>query len=247
MRLYEVASIEILPTPAQIKRDRQRRIVEVGGSIEKGVSLTEVQAAIDARLADLVLPDGYTIYDASGFNELQQGKTASTIVALIAVFLVLVVMAMLYESLRNPFIILCSIPFALIGVTIGLLVAGIPVSMPVWLGVIMLAGIVVSNAIVLVGQIEIEREHKPSIDTAIARAAQLRLRSILMTTLTTVFGMLPLALGIGVGTELLQPVAIVIVSGLSFAMLVTLVLIPAVYKLAHPIPINPNMVSANDE
>jgi multidrug efflux pump subunit AcrB len=105
--------------------------------------------------------------------------------------------------------------------------------MPVWLGMIMLAGIVVNNAIVLVEYIEIMRERGSALREAILKAARLRLRPILMTTLTTVVGMLPLAIGLGEGSEMLSPLAIAIVSGLSFSMLVSLVLVPVIYELTH--------------
>jgi multidrug efflux pump subunit AcrB len=146
---------------------------------------------------------------------------------------VFVVMAVQYESLRNPFIILLSVPFALIGVAIGLHATGLPMSMPVKLGMIMLAGIVVNNAIVLVEYVEIVREQGRSIREAILDAARLRLRPILMTTLTTVVGMLPLAIGIGEGSEMLRPLAVTIVAGLSFSMLVSLLLVPVFYELTH--------------
>ncbi|MCK5002543.1 MAG: efflux RND transporter permease subunit, partial [Gammaproteobacteria bacterium] len=136
-------------------------------------------------------------------------------------------------SLRNPLIIISSVPFAAIGVAFGLGLFDMAVSMPVWLGLIMLAGIVVNNAIMLVEQIEIERKNIPDIHQAILHAASLRLRPILMTTLTTVFGMLPLAIGLGEGSEMLQPLAFVIVWGLSFSMLVSLILIPSMYQLFH--------------
>ena len=151
----------------------------------------------------------------------------------LAVFLVFVVMAVQYESLRNPLVILISIPFTLIGVAAGIHWLAIPISMPIWLGLIMLAGIVVNNAIVLVEQIEVERERGMDMIEAIVEGARLRLRPILMTTLTTVMGMVPLAIGFGEGSEMLQPLAIVIVWGLSFSMLVSLVLVPSVYRLLH--------------
>lgn len=142
-------------------------------------------------------------------------------------------MAIQYESLRNPIIIMLSVPFALIGVAIGIYLTGLPLSMPVKLGIIMLAGIVVNNAIVLVEYIEIVRDRGSHIREAILEAARLRLRPILMTTLTTVFGMLPLAIGLGEGAEMLRPLAVSIVSGLSFSMLVSLILVPIMYKLTH--------------
>jgi len=149
----------------------------------------------------------------------------------LALFLVFVVMAVQYESLRNPLVIMLSVPFALIGVVLGLQWSELSLSMPVWLGLIMLAGIVVNNAIVLVEYISLQLQQGVALDAAIVEAARLRLRPILMTTLTTVAGMLPLALALGEGAEMLQPLAVTIVSGLSFSTLVTLLLIPAVYRL----------------
>ncbi|EGV51811.1 acriflavin resistance protein [endosymbiont of Riftia pachyptila (vent Ph05)] len=140
-------------------------------------------------------------------------------------------MAVQYESLRNPLVIMLSVPFALIGVVLGLQWSELSLSMPVWLGLIMLAGIVVNNAIVLVEYISLQLQQGVALDAAIVEAARLRLRPILMTTLTTVAGMLPLALALGEGAEMLQPLAVTIVSGLSFSTLVTLLLIPAVYRL----------------
>jgi len=151
----------------------------------------------------------------------------------LAIFLVFVVMAVQYESLRNPLVILISIPFTSIGVAAGIHWLALPISMPIWLGLIMLAGIVVNNAIVLVEQIEVERENGLELIEAIVEGARLRLRPILMTSLTTVVGMLPLAIGFGEGSEMLQPLAVVIVWGLSFSMLVSLVLVPAVYRMLH--------------
>ncbi|MCA1805480.1 MAG: efflux RND transporter permease subunit [Xanthomonadaceae bacterium] len=142
-------------------------------------------------------------------------------------------MAIQYESLRNPFIILFSVPFAVIGVALGIEFTDLPLSMPIWLGMIMLAGIVVNNAIVLGEYIEIMRERGKVVREAILEAARLRLRPIMMTTMTTVAGMTPLALGLGEGSEMLKPLAVTIVSGLSFSMLVSLVLVPVLYQLTH--------------
>jgi multidrug efflux pump subunit AcrB len=143
------------------------------------------------------------------------------------------VMAVQYESLRNPTIIMLSVPFALIGVTLGLWITQMPLTMPVWLGLIMLTGIVVNNAIVLVEYIEILRKRGSPIRDAVLEAGSLRLRPILMTTLTTVVGMLPLALGLGEGSEMLQPLAVTVVSGLSFSMFVSLLLVPLIYMIFH--------------
>jgi multidrug efflux pump subunit AcrB len=140
-------------------------------------------------------------------------------------------MAVQYESLRNPVVILLSVPFAAIGVAIAIDLLTLPLSMPVWLGMIMLTGIVVNNAIVLLEYVELARKRGLDVTQALVEAGRLRLRPILMTTLTTVVGMAPLAAGLGEGAEMLQPLAITIVFGLSFSTLVSLLLVPSVYRM----------------
>jgi multidrug efflux pump subunit AcrB len=231
VRLSDLARVELIAAPASILRERQQRIVEVTASLTGEKTLEEAVAAAMETLKELELPPGYVIYEAGSLETLQEGRDLSQQLLMLALFLVFVVMAVQYESLRNPLVIIISVPFAVTGVAIGLGVTGLPLSMPVWLGLIMLAGIVVNNAIVLVEYIEIERQRGLELGNAIIEAARLRLRPILMTTLSTVFGMLPLALGIGEGSEMLQPLAVTIVSGLLFSTLVSLVLIPSVYRL----------------
>ena len=233
VRLFEIASIARGPAPASIKRDQQQRIVEITASVDDDAALDDTMTAIYTNLEDLQLPAGYTLYDGGASKTLEQGQKTGGVLLALAIFLVFVVMAVQYESLSNPLVILFSIPFTTVGVGLGLWLFDMPLSMPVWLGLIMLAGIVVNNAIVLVEQIEIEREKNIQLLDAISTAASLRLRPILMTTLTTVLGMTPLAIGLGEGAEMLQPLAFVIVWGLSFSMLVSLVLIPVVYRLFH--------------
>ena len=233
IRLGDVASIEHGPTPSEIMHDQQQRVVEISASLSEGATLGEVSKEIETQMQDFNLPKGYAMYDSGSNKMLQSGQKAGVQVLLLAIFLVFAVMAIHYESLRNPLIIISSIPFAAIGVAFGLGVFDMAISMSVWLGLIMLAGIVVNNAIMLVEQIEIERRHIDDVHQAIKQAASLRLRPILMTTLTTVFGMLPLAIGLGEGSEMLQPLAFVIVWGLSFSMLVSLILIPSMYQLFH--------------
>ncbi len=233
IRLRDIGNLIIDVTPQRIQRDNQRRIVEISASVTDEKALSELLPLIDQRLADMQLPDGYLLYDGGLREQLQQGQSTGYLLLMLAIFLVYVVMAVQYESLRNPLIILLAMPFTIIGVAAGLYVSGASLSIPVWLGLIMLAGIVVNNAIVLVEQIEIEREKGKSILDAIKHAAHLRLRPILMTTLTTVVGMLPLALAFGEGSEMLQPLAIVIVWGLLFSTLVTLLLVPALYAMIN--------------
>ncbi len=231
--LGDVAEVRLVAAPAQIRRDNQRRVVEITGTVASDAPLGLVGLTINERLAELPLPEGYSIYDAGATMALQEGQRMIHILLGLALFLVLVVMAVQYESLRNPFVILLGVPFAAIGVALGLNITGLPLSMPVWLGMIMLAGIVVNNAIVLVEFIEIMRERGLAVADAIAEAARLRLRPILMTTLTTVAGLLPLAIGLGEGSEMLRPLAVTIVSGLSFSLVVSLLLIPILYRWLH--------------
>ena len=229
--LSDVAAVRLVSSPAEILRDNQRRITEVNASLDEEGALAEISKKIWDRIAELDIPDGYSVYDAGAVQSLQEGRNLTFILLGLALFLVFVVMAVQYESLRNPFIILLGVPFTITGVALGLLILDMPLSMPVWLGVIMLAGIVVNNAIVLIEFIEILRERGMARLDAIVEAGRVRLRPILMTTLTTVCGLLPLSLGLGEGSEMLQPLAITIVFGLSFSMLVTLLFIPIIFSL----------------
>lgn len=234
IRLGDVAHIKLTPTAGKIIRSQQQRIVEITAGYEADTDRVEaINNAMD-KLSQLELPDNYIIYDNDSNKSLKEGQKTGLAVLFLAIFLVFVVMAVQYESLLNPLIIMISIPFAAIGVAIGLFInAEMSLSMSVWLGLIMLTGIVVNNAIVLVEQIEIERNSTDILYDAIKNAAALRLRPILMTSLTTVFGMMPLAIGIGEGSEMLQPLAFVIVWGLSFSVFVSLVLIPSLYALFY--------------
>ncbi len=229
--LGELANISLEPQPRTIQRDQQQRIVEVSATVTAGQDLGVLFEQVNERLDGLELPEAYALYAGGAEESLKEGRNTGIMLSLLALFLVYVVMAVQYESLRNPMIILISVPFSLVGVAMGVITTDIPLSMPVWLGIIMLAGIVVNNAIVLVEQIEILRDRGRDRVESIITAAGQRLRPILMTMLTTVFGMLPLAIGFGEGAELLQPLAIVITWGLSFSLLVSLVVVPATYRL----------------
>ncbi|MEN8179624.1 MAG: efflux RND transporter permease subunit [Pseudomonadota bacterium] len=231
LRLGELAAVELIPTPAAIHRDQQRRVVEISASLGDELTLEQALSQVNRVIEKMDLPEGFTVYEAGSLETLKQGRDLGQLLLGLALFLVLVVLAVQYESLRNPIVIMFSVPFGVIGVAIGLQWSGLPLSMPVWLGLIMLAGIVVNNAIVLVEYIGLQRSAGCSRNQAIIEAARLRLRPILMTTLTTVAGMLPLALALGEGSEMLQPLAVTMVSGLLFSTLVTLLLIPSVYRL----------------
>jgi multidrug efflux pump subunit AcrB len=234
IRLYDVASVSILPAPNAIKRDNQLRINEISASLDSDTDYAKLVENVFEIVNKINLPDGYIIYDGGTLDTLKKNQSNSYILLALAIFLVFVVMTVQYESLTNPLIIILGVPFTLIGVYLALTISlENQLSMPSRLGIIMLAGIVVNNAIVLVEQIEICRQQGMQKIEAVLEAASLRLRPILMTTLTSVFGMLPLALGLNEGSEMLKPLATVIVFGLSFSLLVSLLLIPMLYLLIH--------------
>lgn len=230
VRLGDVATVRIQPAQASITRDRQQRVVEINASLTGTVPLQQVVTNALEIVAAIDFPEGYTVSESGSLMALQEGQSLGTVLLALALFLVLMVMAVQYESLRNPLVIMFGVPFAGIGVAIGLWLWNISISMPVWIGLIMLAGIVVNNAIVLLTTVENLRQAGMERTAAIIEAAGLRLKPILMATFTTVFGMLPLALAFGSGSEMLKPLAVVLVSGLLFSMLISLVLIPVIYK-----------------
>ncbi|HWP82614.1 MAG TPA: efflux RND transporter permease subunit [Bacteroidota bacterium] len=233
--LRSVARVREGIGPVTITRENQNRIVEITGDVT-GTTRTigEVTADVHARLDQLELPAGYSIFYGGQEETMKESNRDLIIIILLAIFLVYVVMGIQYESLLNPFVILTTIPFALIGVIVGLYVTNIPVGATVMLGVILLAGIVVNNSILLVEFIEIMRREKGmSKEEAALAAGPVRLRPIMMTTLTTVVGMLPLALGIGEGSEVLQPLAVSTIGGLLAATIISLLVIPNVYLALH--------------
>ncbi|MCC5789703.1 MAG: efflux RND transporter permease subunit, partial [Opitutales bacterium] len=191
-------------------------------------------AEVQNRLADLDLPEQYSMIYGGQWETIEETNRELLLVISLSLFLVFVVLAVQYERLTNPLIILATAPLALIGVILGLWATQTPLSAPVLIGVILLVGVVVNNAILLVEYIEIgRRQKKLSLAHAIVSAGSLRLRPILMTTSTTVLGMTHLALGIGSGAEIMQPLAITVISGLLFSSLLTLFVIPVLYLIVH--------------
>ena len=232
--LRDVATVRTALGPTDIQRESQIRQLRISGDIITEVaSAGEVADSVRARLADLTLPDGYALIVGGEEEAIRENNQQLTIVVLLAVFLVFVVLATQYESILNPLVILLAIPLSMIGVGFTLWGTNTPLSAPVMLGVILLAGIVVNNAILLVEYIEEYRAlGTPAIQAAV-NAGAVRLRPILMTTTTTLFGMLPLALGLGEGSELMQPLAITVLGGLAASMVLTLFVVPSAYLVIH--------------
>ena len=228
--LSAVATIEVGRGPNEIRRIGQQRVGLVTANIE-GVGLGSVSSDIDAALDELELPAGVTTAVTGQSEEWETSSKSLYLALALSVFLVYVIMASQFESLIYPLIILVSIPLAFVGVVVVLLAIDMPVSVIAFLGAIMLAGIVVNNAIVLVDYINQLKARGYETAQAIETAGTVRLRPILMTTLTTVLGLIPMALGIGDGAEIRQPMAVTVIAGLSFSTMLTLIVIPTLYQL----------------
>ncbi len=226
--LGAVARIEQSIGPATITRIDQERVAQISADLAFG-SLSEGVAAAQASLAREPLPAGMRLRFGGQSEEMAHSSHSLKIALALAVFLVYMVMASQFESLLQPLLILAAVPMALAGSVLGLAVAGIPLSVLVFIGFILLCGIVVNNAIVLVDCINQGRRQGLAALAAIEQAAAQRLRPILMTTLTTVLGLLPMLLGLGEGAELRAPMAVTVIAGLSLATLLTLVVIPVLY------------------
>jgi multidrug efflux pump subunit AcrB len=234
--LRDVASVRRAAGPTTILRTNQSRRIRVTADVNTSVAnIGEVNRAIRARLPELDLPRGYGIEIGGEEQAIRENQRNLAIVIGLAVFLVLVVLAVQYESLTNPLVIMVSVPLALIGVALALRITGTPLSAPVLLGVILLAGIVVNNGVLLVQYAELARGRGLSLKEAVIEAGRIRLRPILMTTSTTVLAMLPLALGVGEGTEMMRPLAIVVVGGLTTSAVLTLLVLPSAYITLHRI------------
>jgi HAE1 family hydrophobic/amphiphilic exporter-1 len=228
--LSSVAEIRVAEGPAEIRRTDQERVALVQANLAYGDLGSAVEEA-RSRLAGLQLPYGLSMKITGQSEEMSASFRSLWFALALAVFLVYLVMASQFESLLHPFVILFSIPLAAVGVGLALWLTDTRLSVIVFIGLIMLAGIVVNNAIVLVDLINQLRERGADRLSAIREAARLRLRPILMTTLTTVLGLLPMALGLGEGAEMRTPMAITVIGGLLTATLLTLVVVPVMYSL----------------
>jgi len=231
--LDAVATMDVAQGPAEIHRLGRKRVAVVTANLS-GRDLGSVSAEIAERLRGLALPANIA-WELGGQNEEMQSSYRSLQMAiLLAVFLVYLVMAAQFESFLYPLIIMVTVPLALTGAVYGLALTGTSVSVIAVIGAIMLAGIVVNNGIVLVDRINQLRREGLELFDAVRRAGGERLRPIVMTTATTVLGLLPMALGLGEGAELRAPLAVTVISGLLVSSLLTLVVVPVVYTLITP-------------
>ena len=218
--------------PTQIERKNQQRLTRVNAEVEAGTVLSDALKNTIARLPQISVPEGFSVGFGSEVEQQSQAFDQLKVLLMLGVLLVYAVMASQYESLRDPFIIMFSVPVAAIGVVAALKLTSTSFSLQAYIGVIMLAGIVVSNAILLVDYTNILRRRDGlGVREAVEQAGRTRLRPILMTTLCTILGLVPMSLGIGEGAELQAPMARVVIGGLAASTMVTLVLVPSVYTL----------------
>jgi multidrug efflux pump subunit AcrB len=234
VRLGDVAELEMEEGPATIQRQNQLRVQRVVGSFNTAQSdVATIMAAIRDRLAEYDERDDVALLLGGQSEAVEESRRETVRVVLLAAFLVFAVLVVQYERLSHPLVIMLTAPFALLGAVLALWLTGTPVSAPAQLGLILLIGIVVNNAILLVEYIERGLRRGLEVTEAVVEAGRIRLRPILMTVLTTVGGMLPLALGMGSGAELMRPLAIVVIGGLAMSTLLTLVLAPCLFVIVR--------------
>jgi HAE1 family hydrophobic/amphiphilic exporter-1 len=226
VRLASVADIVTERGPASIQRLEQQRVARIT-AVPKGVDLGSALAAVREALADVPAPPDVSVSIAGQSEEMRRSYRSLGLALVLAVFLVFVVLASNFESLLQPFLILFSVPLALVGAVLALWLMGHSLSILVLLGAVMLAGIVVNNAIVLLDAVNRQRDAGASREDAVRQAGAIRLRPIMMTTLTTVLGLAPMAFGLGAGDELRAPMAVTVIGGLLVSTLLTLLVIPA--------------------
>jgi len=230
MPAKNLVTVENETGPVQIERKNQQRIVTV--SAEPETTLSEAVHAVENRLPELRVPQEFQVGFGAEVEEQAKAFNQLRMVLILALVLVYAVMASQYESLRDPFIIMFSVPTAAIGVVLALKLTGTSFNMQAYIGIIMLAGIVVSNGILLVDYTNVLRRRDGlPLREAVELAGRTRLRPILMTSIATALGLVPMSLGIGEGSELQVPLARVVIGGLTTSLLITLVLVPTVYTI----------------
>jgi HAE1 family hydrophobic/amphiphilic exporter-1 len=230
--LYEIAEIGYGKGPVEITRENQERKVTVKGNTF-GRDMGSIVRDIKERVAKVALPEGYFVKFGGRYEDMQEAFSSLSWSLLIAIMLVYMVMAAEFESLLSPFVIMFTVPLAFIGVVFGLFAFGKTLSVPALMGILILSGIVVNNAIVMIDYIDRLRKQGIEFGEAIVEGAVVRVRPILVTAITTILGMLPMALSHTEGAELRSPMAVAVASGLLFSTFLTLFIIPIAYSIVN--------------
>jgi hydrophobic/amphiphilic exporter-1 (mainly G- bacteria), HAE1 family len=228
--LGELGEVMEYWNPPNIERKRRERMVTVS-SVPSGIALGDLATEITSVIGDTEVPSGIMVHVGGAYEEMMDSFMDLGLLLVISIILVFLVMASQFESMIMPFVIMFSIPFSFTGVILALLVTNTTLSLIAGLGAVLLIGIVVKNGIVLVDYINLMRDRGMALNTAIAYAGRMRIRPVLMTALTTILAMLPLAMSRGEGSEIWSPMGIALIGGLTFSTLVTLVLVPVVYGI----------------
>lgn len=231
IRVKDVAQVVEGMTPPKIERKDRERVVTVTGVVAKGYALSEAVEVAQKHIENAEIPTEFMVKIAGDYENQQDSFSGLFTLLILIIILVYVVMASQFESLLDPFVIMFSVPFAIVGVLIGLAVNNMALDVMAMIGILILVGIVVKNGIVLIDYAILCRERGMDVNTAVTTASQQRLRPILMTTLTTVLGMIPMALGSGEGAEMWNGLGITVSWGLTVSTLITLVLIPTIYAI----------------
>ena len=229
VRIKDLGTIVEAKVPPTIERKNRERYISITGIVARGHALSDAVAATNKIVSQTDIPSNISTEISGDFEDQQSMFRDLIVLMILIIILVYMVMASQFESFMSPLVIMFSVPFAFIGVIMGLRLTGTPLGVMAMIGIIILLGIVVKNGIVLIDYTILMRERGMSIVDASVTAARSRLRPILMTTLTTVLGMLPMALGRGEGSEMWRCLGMTVCWGLSFSTLITLVLIPTVY------------------
>ena len=229
IRVRDVAQVVEGMTPPKIERKDRERVVTVTGIVSKGYALSEAVEVSQYFIEKAEIPAEFMVKIGGDYENQQDSFSGLFTLLLLIVILVYVVMASQFESLLDPFVIMFSVPFAVVGVLIGLAVNNMALDVMAMIGILILVGIVVKNGIVLIDYAILCHDRGMDINTAVTTASRQRLRPILMTTLTTVLGMIPMAIGSGEGAEMWNGLGITVSWGLSVSTLITLVLIPTLY------------------
>ena len=229
VRMKDLGEVVETLTPPSIQRKNRERMITVSGVVANGVALSDVVAQANEVIEETDIPSELYLRVGGSFEDQQDMFADLTLLLIMIIILVYIVMASQFESFMSPFVIMFSIPFAFVGVFLGLWVTGTPLGAMGMIGILILMGIVVKNGIVLIDYTILMRERGYSVAEASTIAANSRLRPILMTTLTTVLGMIPMAIGQGEGSEMWRSLGMVVAWGLSISTLVTLVIIPTLY------------------
>lgn len=230
--LSSIADIQMTASLSEINHDNQKRSLSVTASVKDGYNITHVNSDVQKMIKkEKLIPSGVKV-DYGGENEeIMHSMKQMMLMLLVGLILVYLVMVAQFQSLRSPFIVIFTIPLAFTGGMLALLICGQDVSVVSMMGFVMLMGVVVNNAIVLVDCINRFRLEGIDMESAVIEAGAVRMRPVLMTAITTILGLLPLAIGFGTGAEMMQPVAIVCIGGLLYATLTTLLVIPIMYRI----------------